>query len=130
MKRQEKCYLACLNVLKLVDKKYAWIVRPESQGTRANGAQQQQASVDLDCNDNVDIVGVEEVNRSYMATCYMIKLASISQNQSNTASFYSTDEIVALLVKFGLFDDALIATGLFKRGPNPMGPVFVGLVDR
>lgn len=60
----------------------------------------------------------------------MVRLASISQNQSSITNFYSTDEIIGLLIKYGLFDDALIATKLFKATPLPMLPVFVGLVDR
>lgn len=133
LKRQEKCYLACLNVLKLVDKKYAWIARPTLESTdssekspltiqpQENGANQ---------NLNMQIINVEEINKNYMATNYMIKLASINQNQSNTANFYNTDEIISLLIKFELFDDALIASSLFKTCTNPMTPVFIGLVDR
>lgn len=131
LKRQEKCYLACLNVLKLVDKKYAWIVRPDDQTKTQNATLKSVQNKELiDCNENLDIVDIEEINKKYMATYYMIKLSSINQNQSNTVNFYNTDEIISLLIKFGLFDDALIATSLFKTWTNPMGAVFIGLVDR
>jgi hypothetical protein len=133
LKRQEKCYLACLNVLKLVDKKYAWIARPDSSTGSKNSVLKTLNNRDgLESNENLDvqIVDIEEVNKNYMATYYMIKLASINQNQSNTANFYNTDEIISLLIKFGLFDDALIASNLFKAVPHSMAPVFIGLVNR
>lgn len=131
LKRQEKCYLACLNVLKLVDKKYAWIIRPDDQvKTQKTALRSLQNKEGIDCNENLDVVDIEEINKKYMATYYMIKLASINQNQTNTVNFYNTDEIISLLIKLGLFDDALIAASLFKTCTNPMGAVLIGLVER
>lgn len=134
LKRQEKCYLACLNVLKLVDKKYAWISRPVTTNDNTNkskiGMTIQDRNEIKDNNIDMQIIDRDEINKNYMAIYYMIKLSTINQNQSNTANFYSTDEIISLLIKFGLFDDAVIASSLFKNTQNPMDQVFIGLVDR
>ncbi len=140
LKRQERCYLACLNVLKLVDKKYAWIERPNvvKDASKPNYLpkspikERSELSGDI-ANGNQDsqIVDMEEINRNYMAIHYMIKLSTICQNQSSATNFYSTGEIVSLLVKFGLFDDAVVATRLFRGHVSAcMAPVLTGLVDR
>lgn len=139
LKRQERCYLACLNVLKLVDKKYAWIARPTVSEAakrvlrnpllKSPSKQRPDSNEVKNLDEDVQIVDMEEINKNYMATYYMVKLSTINQNQSNIGNFYNTDEIVALLIKFRLFDDAVVASGLFKAVPLPMEAVFVGLVD-
>ena len=83
LKRQEKCYLTCLNLLKLVDKKYAWIARPVNDSKAAYQNPMSVSTGDVkDLNSDVQIIGVEEINRNYKAVYYMIKLSSIIQNQN------------------------------------------------
>ena len=146
LKRQEKCYLACLNVLELVDKKYAWIARPTFSSTTNNVLVSSKSSPikkrsiepesnEIDTGIDTQIIDIEEINKNYMATHYMVKLSAISQSQSSnqfSSDFYNTDEIIGSLIKFGLFDDAAIACKLFKGETKvaSMAPLFIGLVDR
>jgi hypothetical protein len=47
------------------------------------------------------------------------------------ATYYSVDELVGLLVKHGLFDDAIILCLAFKPvESSPLVNIFNGLVDR
>jgi len=93
LKRQEKCYLLCLNLLKIIDKKFAWIALPykveegPSRLHAADSLKQQTASTSAkgefeDKNSNYHIVDLEEINRNYMSVNMMIKLSSLVQNQN------------------------------------------------
>jgi hypothetical protein len=140
LKRQERCHLACLNALKLIDKKYAWIPKPNEQEQVRNdfltasdeNAESNSASSELkDEKLNIEIIDLAEINKSYMSCFYMLKLASLIQNQSSIANYYMNDEIIPMLIKFGLFDDALMASRLLKSSSQlPLVNVFVGLVDK
>ena len=44
LKRQAKCYLACLNSLSLVNEKYAWIVKPNLRASMARTADELPAA--------------------------------------------------------------------------------------
>lgn len=110
LKRQEKCLLACLNLLKSVDKKLSWlaVLSPDPSTLSASSSStdiaaletrlrllnnlmstdttaEQQAFNDqlVDSNLNVEIVDFDEINRNYMLVHYMIKLSSIMSNQSS-----------------------------------------------
>lgn len=102
LKRQEKCLLACLNILKLVDKKYAWIAvigakvnvvdevennskhHVDTKLKLLNNMTVTSESGSLtDANLNVDIVDYDEINRGYLLVHYMIKLSSIISSQNS-----------------------------------------------
>ena len=98
LKRQEKCYLLCLNLLKIIDKKFAWIALPykvqegPSRLHAADSLKQQTASTNAkgefeDKNSNYHIVDLEEINRNYMSVNMMIKLSSLVQNQNVLGNF-------------------------------------------
>jgi len=138
LKRQERCYLACLNVFKLVDKKYAWVARPNLPDkskqillTKSPIKEHHQLKNITNSNQDSHIVDMEEVNRNFMTVQFMIKLSTIIQNQSSAINCFCNDEIISLLIKYGLFDDAVVATQLFKSQVSVcMTPVLIGLVDR
>lgn len=175
LKRQEKCYLACMNLLKLVDKRFAWLVVPFkldefSSATQTasiikspkrmkhrfeecrhvlnecevyKNAQNQidndmlpiSASVhefsSIDKFSNKYIVDLEEINRNYLIVTYMIKLSTIMSNQSTVTTFYSVDELINLLVKYGLYDDAITITLAFKSHErSPLVNIFLNLTER
>lgn len=117
LKRQEKCLLACLNLLKSVDKKLSWlaVLSPDPSTLSASSSSadiaaletrlrllnnlmstdttaEQQAFNDqlVDSNLNVEIVDFDEINRNYMLVHYMIKLSSIMSNQSSIGILWST----------------------------------------
>ena len=95
LKRQQKCLLACLNLLKLVEKKFAWLAvtntTASSQDTPAesrfnflNNLMSSNSFGDPnDLNINVDIADYDEINRDYMLVDYMIRLSKIMSNQSS-----------------------------------------------
>ena len=96
LKRQEKCYLLCLNLLKMMDKKFAWIAMPykleEMTANNStfrlktfieNNQPKMTNKIELeDDNLNCYIVDLEEINRNYMSVNLLIKLSSLVQNQS------------------------------------------------
>jgi hypothetical protein len=93
LKRQEKCYLLCLNLLKIIDKKFAWIALPyklEEGPTKMHSSDNNKQHANNtsskrefeDQNLNYCIVDLDEINRNYMSVNLMIKLSSLVQNQS------------------------------------------------
>ncbi len=130
LKRQEKCYLTCLNAIKLVEKKYSWIYS-RSQNDKQNKNMGNSKNYDL--NLDFKIIDLNEINKSYILCHYAVKLASIAQNQVNLASHYSMEEIVRILYKFGLFDDAIVASNLLIVSDSliqSLSYIFLNLVDR
>lgn len=107
LNRQEKCLLACLHALKLVDKKFAWIsvmIRSSNGGNEdstslvAKRARFQEfhlmspgpnepSTVDSDKNLNFQIVDIDEINRNYMMVHYMIKVSSMISSQGSIGEF-------------------------------------------
>lgn len=123
LKRQEKCYLACLNALKLVDKKYAWIFKKSKEEGDSINYELSNMNIDF------KIIDLNEIKRNYTLCNYAIKLASLAQNQLSIANYYAVEEIISLLHKSGLFDDAIISANLFNV-TSIMTQIFVSLVDR
>lgn len=148
LKKQEKCFLICLNTLKLVSKEYAYICVPADIMKNSNTRNTQNtATIALQFNDFNDynlnekqqnndqngefIVEYDEINRNYLIVHYLIKLSSFTSNQNSIATYYSVDELVGLLVKHGLFDDAITLCLAFKTvESSPLVSIFNGLVDR
>lgn len=106
LKRQEKCLLACLNLLKLVDKKFAWISilqpRLEDQvsaksmasiqdlklqhiNSQTNNSNADEAISDL--NYEIKIIDLDEINRNYLIVYYTLKLSTLLPNQSSLSIF-------------------------------------------
>jgi hypothetical protein len=108
LKRQEKCLLVCLNLLKLVDKKFAWIpvytasldmtaCSGDSERSTGRIFDNKFSSLNKQLNDdahehdptlsdknlNFEIIDMDEINRNYMIVHYMIKLSGIISNQSS-----------------------------------------------
>lgn len=132
LKRQEKCYLACLNALKLVDKKYAWIFNKSNDSNKS--VENESINYELS-NMNIDfkIVDLNEIKRNYTLCHYAVRLTSIAQNQMSIASYYVVEEIISLLHKSGLFDDAIIASNLLNSttsSQQSLTNILLNLVDR
>lgn len=101
LKRQEKCLLICLNLLKLVDRKFAWIPIVNTsidENEKSNRLFEQNLKLlnnqfnDMnqmltDNNVNLDLVDYDDINKNYMIVHYMIKLSSIISNQSSIGLF-------------------------------------------
>ena len=144
LKRQEKCFLASLNVLKLMDEKFAWIVRynekPEAStyekhsGHNLNLFDLKSVKKNNELNDlnlDVKIVDINEINKCFLLTSNVIKLSSMIENQSNVNNHFLMEEIVGMLIKYGYFDDAVIMLNCFKGNSSTrISNVLMGLVDR
>lgn len=112
LQRQEKCLLACLNLLRLVDKKFRWLAVINSSnrlGTlldesvvdaRFNFLNNQMSSNEnsisshigeikhINANINIDIADYDEINRNYIIVNYMIRLSKIMSNQSTIGMIF------------------------------------------
>ena len=97
LKRQERCYLACLNALKLIDRKFAWIPKPNMTENpdkyfdtlkSTDKASSSESNELKDENLNIEIVDLAEINKNYLTCYYMIKLSSLSQNQSTLGNLF------------------------------------------
>ncbi len=111
--KQEKCYLACLNVLKLVDKKFSWfhVIQQSVDAVSDNSVHipakkiaklhefqmfnsTNQSSLVLQESNvnkklNYQIIDLDEINKNYLLVHYMIKISSLVQNQSTICKFFS-----------------------------------------
>jgi hypothetical protein len=89
-KKQEKCYLTCLNTLKLVGKEYAYISIPYNVMNSALMTQineftdynHQQKHVQQQQNGEI-LMELDDINRNYLIVHYLLKISSISSNQSS-----------------------------------------------
>jgi len=138
LKRQEKCYLVCLNMLKLVDKKIQWLTVANKFSYQTDDSSVIQSSKNktinfdfADLNENCNIVTIDEINRYYVLISKMIKLSTVTSNQNTLSNSYSVDETILLLVKQGLFDDAIELCLAFKANQSsPLMSILLSLVDR
>lgn len=102
LKRQERCLLTCLNLLKLVDKKYAWlsflIPKLDNENVKKSNninelsfklLNNQSGSSELAINNadlEIKVVDSEEINRNYLIVFYMIKLSTLIPNQGSISN--------------------------------------------
>jgi hypothetical protein len=80
--KQEKCYLACLNCLKLVNGDYAWL---SVALTHRHHDGIVNASI---ADDDAQIVKYDDINKSYLIVHYIIKIASFTSNQHTIGRFF------------------------------------------
>ncbi|KAI0231198.1 nucleoporin 160 [Lamellibrachia satsuma] len=134
LQQQAKCYLAMLNALRLVDPKYAWIVKPIP-----STMQQEEAAMspkrDIDGNAccptlrrQVELLELEDIEREYMLVHARLQLLQKEADPAHmTGPTPPADETVGLLVNAGLFDSAVNICKLYKMS---FTTVFEGLASR
>ncbi|CAF0770482.1 unnamed protein product [Brachionus calyciflorus] len=121
LKRQEKCLLACLNMLKLVENKFAWINITDLSQYYTESIQDETAS-------KIKIIDLDEINRNYLLVNYTLK---VSQNQNMISNQHTIEELISLLTKNGYYDDALNLCLNVKRSDHSIVlNVLLSLVDR
>jgi len=152
LKRQAKAYLACINCLKLVDAKNAWIVRPvlkakkASQGPMAIGVSPKRDHEGEEIEQQVterkmEVLELCDIDRDFQIVCARLKLANkqtatpaLSGLQAGAAALVgggqsTPDETVSLLVAANLYEDAVkIATAF--RPPLDCRPIVEGLAAK
>jgi hypothetical protein len=81
LKKQEICYLTCLNTLKLVNKEFSFISIPSELMLATKGQVNGEVLVEFD-----------EINRNYLIVHYILKISSLSCGQSSIGKTRETRE--------------------------------------
>ncbi|XP_053305363.1 nuclear pore complex protein Nup160 [Spea bombifrons] len=129
LQKQVNAYLACLNCLRLVRPKYAWIVQPASGAVyeRAGASPKRnhdgESSV-IPKSRQIDILELQDLEKEYVLAQTRLTLAVRDPSTAAVAGSASAEEIVSLLVQAGLFDTAISLCQTFKLS---LMPVFEGL---
>ncbi|XP_047124600.1 nuclear pore complex protein Nup160 [Hydra vulgaris] len=153
LQKQAKCLLASLNALKLVESKYAWIVRPQenysknntlvkssndfthSPKRRENGEEIYYSSTSTKkCTTSIVIIEFHDLEKSYMLLLARLKLLQHGKNESIVVGpGLSASETVILLSQVGLFDMAFSLANIynlpFKRIFETLASKCVNLVN-
>ena len=122
LQKQAKCYLAAINALHLVDKKSAFVLKPRA-GVRAKKApdippdskKKRENSTTPPLPDKnhaliprVQIVTLKDLEDEYLLVLAQLKLAQVEETATPlTTSTCTREEIVILLVQYGLYDLAM-----------------------
>lgn len=123
LKRQAKCYLSCINALKLVNPSYAWIVKPvlqknNSEETSSFSFSPKHTHDGMEINQQpstkprLEVLEMAEIQKDFQLVCARLKLANKCSDL--TGPSMSPVETVALLVSANLFDDAVNLAKLFN----------------
>ncbi|CAH1256707.1 NUP160 [Branchiostoma lanceolatum] len=134
LQKQAKCYLAAINTLRLVDPKYAWIVKPVRVET---ATEEGRVSPKRDYSGDhrlphkkkqVEILELSELEKEYMVVLARLHLIQKDPDPAHaTGPPLSAEETVALLVQAGLFDNAVSLSQAFRLS---LVPVFEGLASK
>lgn len=140
LKRQAKCYLACINALKLVDPNYAWIVKPVLKISDARTSEPLGPGVSpkhnldgdefmpnaLSSKPHMQVLELGEIEKEFQLICVRLKLANKQQKQQGdplvgmSGSGLSASETVSLLVVSNLYEDAIQIATLFDLDKRPI----------
>ncbi|KAK2174344.1 hypothetical protein NP493_810g00006 [Ridgeia piscesae] len=134
LQQQAKCYLAMLNALRLVNPKYAWIVKPipsTKQVEETAASPKRDADGNTCCptlHRQVELLELEDIEREYMLVHARLQLLQKDADPAHmTGPTPPADETVGLLVNAGLFDSAINICKLYKM---PFTTIFEGLASR
>lgn len=135
LQKQAKCYLACMNALRLVDPKYAWIVKPVPravQSLESLPGMSPKRSIDGEernekMSRKMEVIELEEIEKEYMLVHARLLMIQKDMDSSQTGPRLNPSETVGLLVSTGLFDTAVRLCKAFDMNLNQ---VFEGLAHR
>ncbi|XP_076451143.1 nuclear pore complex protein Nup160-like [Babylonia areolata] len=137
LQRQAQCYLVTMNVLRLVQPDYAWIVQPSLQAPqvsvteRDSGDSPSKHTVDgkekqpATGKKKVQIVELKQLEKEYLLLNARLRL--IHKNPEPSLASGPTpgaDEMVGILVNNGLYDMAVVVCQAFGL---PLFPIFTSL---
>lgn len=123
LERQAQCYLATMNVLRLVKPEYAWIVKPvQKQNIRSklddsgstpkrylDGEEKQTAS-----QQEMEIMELCDIEKEFMLVDARLRLIQKDTDPALTSGpTPGPDEMVGLLVKAGMYDRAITVCQVF-----------------
>ena len=145
LQQQVRCYLACLNALKLVNKDYAWIVKPVLKvstsdsssnslppGVSPKHSHEGHFKVSAEVKPRMNVLEIKDIEKEFVLVSARLKLASLSsknksQVQAVTGPTLSSSDALALLVAANLYVDAVKIATVFKVD---LRPVVEGLASR
>lgn len=131
--QQAKCYLACLNALRLVDPKYAWIVKPVPHTEAVDGLPGMSPKRHLDGEQvfehkmkrQVQVLELPDIQKEFELVNAHLRLMKHSPDVcSSIGTRFSAAELVAILTSVGMYQVALKLSHLFCLPPQG---VFEGL---
>ena len=122
LQKQAKCYLAAINALYLVDEKSAFVIKPrprvqvpkkvaddppEVKKKRENTSPLPQEE-DVSLTPHIEVLSLKDLENEYLIVLAQLKLAQIEETATPlTTSTCTHEEIMILLVQYGLFDMAM-----------------------
>ncbi len=133
LQKQAKCYLACLNCLKLVNEKYSWIVKPVPHSTYVPQSQRGEGPASrlppgtspkrsaegefLDEEEaprpKMEVLEICDIKREFELVGARLKLARRSSSSLVAGPGLSPSETMSLLVAANLYEDAVRVSKLF-----------------
>ncbi|KAM8939771.1 nuclear pore complex protein Nup160 [Pelodytes ibericus] len=125
LEKQVHSYLACLNCLRLILPKYAWIVQPTSGAVYERAGSSPKRNHDGESpvvprNSQIEILELKDLEKEYVLSQTRLTLAQRDQSTATVAGSASAEEMVSLLVQAGLFDTAISLCQTFKLSLIPV----------
>ena len=145
LKKQSKCLVLAINSLRLIESKYAWIIKPTlksmnyfslspklsntvNEGKRKFNEDSSSTSSDSPNKREIQVLNIEDIIKEYELVNVRFKLLEKSPELNAIASTPLTSDIaVTLLIGNLMFDSAFHLSCLLKL---PLEPVFEGLVSK
>lgn len=145
LKKQSKCLALAINSLRLIDTKYAWIIKPTLKSvncfsisskllTSPNGSKRKldedaiSPSSDVQNKGEIQVLSIDDIIQEYELINTRYKLLEKSSDLNAIASCPLTPDIaVTLLIGNLMFDSAFRLSILLKL---PLEPIFEGLVSK
>jgi len=110
LKKQAQSYLACINSLRLVNKKYQWIVKP-GHGMAGKSPKRSFDGDEKDVSSmaSIDVIEIQDIEKELILTQARLKLCGSGDNMSSLplTPGLTPAETVALLIGSNLFMDAI-----------------------
>ena len=132
LKKQAQSYLACINSLRLVNKKYQWIVKP-GHGMMANGKSPKRSHEgeerELTGNSSIEVIELEDIEKELILTQARLKLCGSGDNMSSLplTPGLTPAETVALLTVSNLYMDAVNICQIYGLPATVLVSVVQGL---
>uniref|UniRef100_A0A8B9EMR6 Nucleoporin 160 n=1 Tax=Anser cygnoides TaxID=8845 RepID=A0A8B9EMR6_ANSCY len=129
LQKQGNCFLAAINCLRLIRPEYAWIVQPASGAVYERPGASPKRSHDgeytaVPATRQIEILELEDLEKECVLARIRLTLVQHDLSTAAVAGSSTPEEMVALLVRAGLFDTAITLCQTFKL---PLTPVFEGL---
>lgn len=125
LEKQVKCYLACINILRLIDPKNAWVVRPKEYEEQEDivlpvHIASKGESCIIPLGKEIDAVDIHEIQKEYQFACARLKLGRYNPSIYENLAVTTAGELVVALISSGLYRVALDVCKTFDLSPEPV----------